>query len=104
MRALAHPLRLDSEGAFATVEQGGAREARQLAAGIVSTTLGERPLAPDMGIFDPVTVGLSRGEVVAAIGLGEPDLVVVDVAIGRAGDRQSVAVTVAWDEEATRGV
>ncbi len=32
------------------------------------------PLAPDFGIFDPVAVGLSSAEVVAAVDLCEPDL------------------------------
>jgi len=99
MRVFAHPLRLDGDGAFTTVEQGSDRQAQQLAIGIVSTFLGERPLAPDFGIFDPVAVGVSRAEVVAAIDLAEPDLTVVDVTVADTQDlTQRVAVTVAWDD------
>lgn len=99
MRVFAHPLRLDSEGAVATVDQGSLLQAQQLAIGIVSTFLGERPLAPDFGIFDPVAVGTSRAEIVAAVDLCEPDLTVTGVEIVQVEDTQQVSVTVAWDEE-----
>ena len=99
MRLLAHPLRLDGDGRFATVEQGSALQAQQLALAIVFTTVGERALAPDFGIFDPVAVGVSKAEVTAAVGLCEPDLAVVDVTTAQRGGRQWVDVTVAWDEE-----
>lgn len=99
MRVFAHPLRLDSEGAVATVEQGSDRQAQQLAIGIVSTLLNERPLAPDFGIFDPTAVGTSRAEIVAAVSLCEPDLRVVDVTLATGNGRQAVDVTVAWDDD-----
>lgn len=104
MRVLAEPLRIES-GAFATVEQGSDRHLQQLAASIVSTRIGERRLAPDVGIIDPAGVGLTSSEVVAALALAEPDVQVTDVTItGPTGGRQSVTVTVAWaddeDEEA----
>ena len=97
VRVFAHPLRLDSEGAVATVDQGSLLHAQQLAIGIVSTFLGERPLAPDFGIFDPVAVGTSVAEVTAAVDLCEPDLKVVDVTITQVDDQQQVQATVAWD-------
>ena len=103
MRVLAFPIRIES-GAFSTVEQGSLRDAQQLAVGIVSTRIRERPLAPDFGTFDQIGVGVSEAEIVAAVALCEPDLSVVNVAISRDGDRQDVAVTVAWDEETTDGV
>ncbi len=99
MRVFAHPLRLDNDGAIATVEQGSLLQAQQLAIGIVSTFLSERPLAPDFGIFDPVAVGTSTAEVTAAVDLCEPDLRVVDVTIRQVDDQQQVAVTVAWDDQ-----
>ena len=99
MRVFAHPLRLDNAGAIATVDQGSLVQAQQLAVGIVSTHLGERPLAPDFGIFDPVAVGTSRAEIVAAVDLCEPDLTVTGVEISQAEGRQSVNVTVAWDDD-----
>lgn len=99
MRVLAHPFRLDGSGAFATVTQGGAAQAQQIGVAVVSTTLGERDLAPDFGIFDPVGVGVSRAEVVAAMAICEPDLDVLDVTTSQTGDRQAVSVTVAWATE-----
>lgn len=99
MRVFAHPLRLDNAGAIATVDQGSLVQAQQLAIGIVSTFLGERQLAPDFGIFDPVAVGTSRAEIVAAVDLCEPDLTVTGVEIVQVEDTQQVSVTVAWDEE-----
>lgn len=99
MRVFAHPLRLDSEGAFATIDQGSVRQAQELAIAIVSTFLDERPLAPDFGIFDPVAVGTSQAEVTAAVDLCEPDLRVVGVDISQSEGRQRVNVTVAWDDD-----
>ena len=99
MRVFAHPLRLDNDGAVATIEQGSLIHAQQLAIGIVSTFLSERPLAPDFGIFDPVAVGTSVAEVTAAVDLCEPDLRVVDVTISQVENHQQVNVTVAWDDQ-----
>ena len=100
MNVLAHPLRLDGNGGFAVVEQGGLPQAQQLAVAVVSTFTTERPLAPDFGIVDPVGTGITEGEVRAAVALCEPDLVALDVAIsGTADARQSVTVTVAWADE-----
>lgn len=99
MRVLAHPLRVHG-GQFATVEQGSPRHLQQLAAAIVSTRLGERPLAPDVGIVDPAGVGLSESEVVAALAVAEPDVQVLNVTIsGPTAGRQQVAVTVAWADD-----
>lgn len=99
-RVLAHPLRLDGNGSFAVVDQGGLPQAVQLAVAVCSTFTQERPLAPDFGIVDPVGTGLNAGEIRAAVALGEPDLEVLDVDItGPTDHRQRVAVTVAWAEE-----
>lgn len=97
MKVFSHPLRLDGSGSIATVDQGSVRHAQELGIAIVSTLIGERPLAPDFGIFDPVAVGTSEAEVRAAVDLCEPDLLVTGVQIARSGDRQRVDVTVAWD-------
>ena len=102
VRVFSHPLRLDDGGAFATIEQDSLDQAQQLAIHIVSTFLGERQLAPDFGIFDPVAVGTSVAEVSAAIDLCEPDLDVLDVTVDQTDGTQQVTVTVAWaatDEE-----
>jgi len=100
VRVFAHPLRM-AAGAVATVEQGSVAQAQQLAVAIVSTAVNERALAPDFGIFDPVAVGTSPTEVVAAVDLCEPDLTVTDVRVGSDGTgRQRVDVSVQWNEEA----
>ena len=100
MNVLAHPFRLDGNGSFAVVEQGSVAQAQQLAVAIHATFVGERELAPDFGVVDPVGTGITDGEVRAAVALGEPDLTVLDVTItGPTDARQQVAVTVAWAEE-----
>lgn len=96
MRVLAHPLRLDGSGSFATVEQSSVANAQQLAVCVASTVLGERELAPDFGVFDPVAVGVSRAEVTAAMALCAPDVTVVDVQTKVADGRQAVQVSVRW--------
>lgn len=92
---LSFPLRVSS-GSLVTVEQGSSQHAVQLATGIFSTVLGERALAPDIGIFDPVGVGVSEAEIVAAVDVADEELIVTGVTIGREADRQRVDVTVQW--------
>jgi hypothetical protein len=98
MRVLSFPLRIEGE-AFSSIEQDSDRQAQQLAQMIVGTRLRERPLAPDFGTFDPVGVGVSGSEMVAAVALSEPDLEVVEVAVSRDGDREKASITVRWIEE-----
>lgn len=105
MRVFSHPLRIDPDGSFATVEQGSARQAQQVAIAVVSTSLRERPLAPDFGVMDPVGVGVSAAEAAAAVALGEPDLEVIGVTVSPTVEsRQPVQVSVRWIEETTNGV
>ena len=96
MRVLSFPVRVSSDGSLVTVVQGSAQHAAQLASAIVSTFVGERALAPDVGVFDPVGVGVSEPEVVAAVDVADEDLIVTGVAISREGDRQRVDVSVQW--------
>lgn len=98
MRVFAHPLRLDNDGAIATVEQWSVQQASQVALAIVSTPLGERSLAPDFGLPDPVGVGISQDTVIAAMDLCEPDLELDDVQIQEVGadGTQEVRMTVFW--------
>jgi len=97
-RVLAFPVRIEG-GAFATVEQGGSRDAVSLARAIVAIGLRERALAPDFGVMDRIGQGVSASEVVAAVVLCEPDLQVVEVSVSQRGDRQAVNVSVAWQSE-----
>lgn len=99
MKVLAFPLRLGADGAFASVEQGSAAQAEQLARVVLCTVVGERALAPDFGLLDRVGVGLSAGEVRAAVALCEPGVVVDSVTVGVRGDRQRVEVSVGWEAE-----
>lgn len=104
MRVFAHPLRLDNDGAIATVEQWSLQQASQVALGIVSTPLGERLLAPDFGLPDPIGVGISQDTIVAAMDLCEPDLEVDEADVRDIGvdGTQEVRMTVFWrdnDEE-----
>ena len=102
MRVLAHPFRLDGSGSVASVEQWGTAQLQQLVAAIVSTSVGERPLAPLFGITDPAGRIVSADEVRAAVELCEPDIRVVSAS---ASDPvlgvQSVRVEAVWadDEE-----
>ena len=97
MRVLAHPLRIDSSGAIATVEQGSLAQAAHLAQAVASTVVGERQLAPDFGIPDPTGVGVTAEALIAAVGLAESDIEVVDVDLS-GGEEQKVVLTVAWVE------
>lgn len=99
MRVLEFPVRIAGEQ-LATVEQGSPQEAAQVAQAVVSTVLRERLLAPDFGIMDPVGVGVHASEVVAAMAICEPDLVVLDVEVsGPVDSRQSVSVSVEWGDD-----
>ena len=96
-RVFAHPFKLDADGAVATVEQWSANQAQQVGVAIVSTRIGERPLAPLFGITDPIIAGVEYDQIAAAVDLCEPDLELVDATIdGPTNSRQVVALTVAW--------
>ena len=99
MRVLSFPLRLDGEGAFASVEQWSDIQAQQTAQHIVSTDIGERALAPQFGIPNPIGFGVSEEQVRQAVSLCEPDLEVTDVDIDLTDSRQSVSVAVRWRDD-----
>ncbi len=100
MRVLAHPFRLDGSGGVATVEQWSQAQAGQLVQGILSTIVGERPLAPAFGVDDPAGRGLGEDEIVAAVDLCEPDIEVLGVEVdGPASGVQTVEVAVAWRDD-----
>lgn len=102
MRVLRHPFAIDSAGAAITVDQWSDAQARGIVAAVVRTRVGERPLAPDFGTSDPVSVGADEVEIRTAVELCEPDLLVTDVTVVRtSGSRQDVRVSAVWrdDEE-----
>lgn len=102
MRVLAHPFRIDTGGSVGTVEDWTAAEMLQIVTAIVSTSIGERPLAPMFGLVDPVGRTVTDDEVSAAVSLCEPDIRVVAVSAPQPSQgRQPVQVTAVWrdDEE-----
>jgi hypothetical protein len=79
---LAHPFRIDSNGAAVTLEQGldparrgNLRPHRQ------SCEAGERPLAPLWGLMDPTGTRVNADEITATIGYAEPALLVARVEV-----------------------
>lgn len=99
-RVIAWPWRIGADGAVGTVEQWGPEHARQCAAMIAGTMMGERSLAPLLGVPDPIGRGLSRDQVVAALAIGEPDLAVVDVTVSPvSGGRQRIRVSARWKDD-----
>lgn len=96
---LAHPFRLDAAGAAAVIPQGGKRHALELVRHVIACRVGERPLAPEWGLSDPVVDGVSEADVVAAISLCEPDINVsgVTVTSTRSGDL-SIVIDAVWSQ------
>ena len=96
---LAHPFRIDSNGAAVTLEQGSARHAAECCGHIVSCEAGERSLAPLWGLIDPVGTRISADEVRAVVGFCEPGLRVdrVDVTESAEGIT-AVAIDVDWSD------
>ncbi len=101
---LAHPFRVDSNGAAVTLEQGSPRHAAETCGHIVSCEAGERPLAPLWGLMDPVGTRINPDEIRATIGYAEPALVVSRVEVAESNDNTvAVDIDVDWadtdDEE-----
>jgi hypothetical protein len=96
---LAHPFRIDSNGAAVTIEQGSARHAAETCGHIVSCESGERPLAPLWGLLDPVGTRINPDEVRATIGYAEPALVVARVEVTESNDNTvAVDIDVDWSD------
>lgn len=90
---IAFPIRLNGAGSLAVVGDDSSTAATQLAHAVVSTRVGERPLAPAYGIPDP-TDGADPGVIAALVALCEPELTVTNV---RTGDSR-VEVDVEWSQ------
>lgn len=96
---LAHPFRLDGNGAAVTIEQGSARHAAECCGHIVSCEAGERPLAPLWGLMDPTGTRINPDEIRAVIGYAEPALAVARVEVTEFNDGTvSVDIDVDWSD------
>lgn len=94
---LAHPFRLDAAGAAAVVPQGGKRHALEIVRHIVACRAGERPLAPEWGLADPLADGVDEPDVLAAIDLCEPDIAVSGVTLNDTADGTlDIVIDAAW--------
>lgn len=99
MRLMSHPIRLDSEGAVITIDEGSERQAAELAGVVVATVAGERPLAPEYGLPDPTATGISASTIAAAVSLCEPDLTVTAAAVEPTSTpAATVRMSVTWAE------
>ena len=101
---LAHPFRIDANGAAVTLEQGSARHAAECCGHVVSCEAGERALAPLWGLMDPVGTRINPDEITATISYAEPALAVARVEVSEFNDGTvSVDIDVDWadtdDEE-----
>lgn len=74
---LQFPFHITPAGNAAVIPQGGEEEAGQTITVIVSTVLGERPMAPNFGIPDPMFVGLDTADVATV--LADHDLTHIEV-------------------------
>ena len=94
---LAHPFRLDAAGSVAIVPQGGKRHALEIVRHIVACGIGERPLAPEWGIADPLADGVDEADIRGAIAKCEPDIVVSGVTLTpRDGTDLDTVIDAAW--------
>lgn len=94
---LAHPFRLDAAGAVATIPQATAAHALEVVRHVVSCRVGERGLAPDYGLVDPLADGVDEEDVRAAVDLCEPDIDVIHVEIEpMPGDRLDIRIDATW--------
>ena len=96
---LAHPFRIDANGAAVTLEQGSARHAAECCGHVVSCEAGERALAPLWGLMDPVGTRINPDEIRAVIGYAEPALLVTRVEITESNDNTvAVDIDVDWSD------
>ncbi len=80
MDLLSHPFRLAGDGSVATVTDGSDDADAEAVAVLASTKRGERELAPDFGVTDPVFHELSLAELNAGLARFGPELEVTEVA------------------------
>ena len=96
---LAHPFRIDANGAAVTIEQGSARHAAECCGHAVSCEAGERPLAPLWGLIDPTGTRINPDEIRAVVGYAEPALAVARVEVIERNDNTvTVDIDVDWSD------
>lgn len=96
---LAHPFRVDSNGAAVTLEQGSARHAAECCGHIVSCEAGERALAPLWGLVDPSGSRINPDEIRAVVSYAEPALLVTRVEVTERNDNTvAVDIDVDWSD------
>lgn len=94
---LAHPFRLDAAGAANVVAQGTNRHAVEIACHVVSCRIGERPLAPEWGLADPLADGVDEPDILAAVDLCDPDITLTSVQLQSDGDGDlSIILDAIW--------
>ena len=97
---LAHPFRLTASGSLATIAEGSAAHAAQLAGHTLSTTVGERPLAPGFGLPDLAGGSVDAGQVAGALAACTPELAVDAITVTQTPDGHvDITVAVDWTQE-----
>lgn len=69
---LSHPLRLDVDGSFATVDPDSPAGQAEALVALIGTRYNERPLAPTFGLSDPTFATVDAGELGAQVAIFGP--------------------------------
>jgi hypothetical protein len=93
---ISHPFRL-AGGRIATIDEGSARLASELAGAVLATMQAERGLAPRYGIRDPTGGGIEPDELGGWVEINEPEITVKAITATWSNDGTvAVRATVAW--------
>lgn len=99
MRMISHPMRFDSAGSIATIDDTSARAAGEIATHVISCAQGERPLAPGYGLSNPLTDGINALLVAAAIDTCEDEIAITGMTVTNLpAGRVRVHVDVEWSQ------
>lgn len=103
VNVLSFPFRVGLDNRIATVADDSDQQITEAVALLVSTTKGERHLAPTYGVTDPVASLLDAAEVNAALALFGPDVTITDVQVdGITATTETVTLT--FEDDPTGGV
>lgn len=100
MQLLAHPLRIASGGSFVAVEQDSEQQVNQTLQVLIGTRLGERPMADEYGLPDPVWLGLAPGDINTALEIYGPPAVQVEAVNTWESDGMTELVEIEWTRPA----